>query len=506
MKRLLLFLLLANLTGVIVAQDIEFRMGEKTNKKAYATSMIRLVEGMQEGQLLVVEPELKAVAVGEYQASSVKALNVRLCDMDWKDVKSVSLPNTKKFLPYETFRTGGRLHTVISSDADKKLVVRNIVVDAQSLEVTDDQLLVDETLEKGAETAVWTVCSPNQQYHGVVYAVWGKKDSRAVAMLFDRDMNKLWERPLAYSDVYNVIVTNDGAIVTMRMGMVDDNKDITAFRVQAVNADGERHGEYILDADVSDVALLNTDGHRVLAVALEGKGGYGILRFGALGNRQYTGLWGLVFDLDQQKIATANRHPFTDEEMLTFNNEDAGAKVTDRSLYFVRKVDDCTTPQGGAVLYQHAWHVETRNSRTGMTMNETVYSQGILVVQADMNGTLTVSRLPQNNQNAGWPKVGADLLYHGGRLYVVTNESKEESDEYTPDKAAKRSKSLLFANTALSVYWFSPDGQGAKKVVERERKAILSTPLFAGDGDRFYLLNTSSMAPHISMLKLPSGK
>ena len=506
MKKLLFTLLLANLAGAIMAQGIEYQAGDKTNKKAYASGLIQLAEGMQEGQLLVVEPEMKAVSMEGNPANAIKALKVRLCDMEWKDVKSVTIPNSKKFYPYETFRTGSRLHTIASSYANKKLAIRHIAVDAQSLEVTDDQLLADMPTAKGDETDVWTTCSPNRQYHGVVYAVWGKNDSRAVAMLFDSDMNKIWEQKLPYSDVYNVLVTDDGTIVTMRMGMVEDNKDITAFRVQMVNADGERHGEYILNADVSDVALLNADGNRVLAVALEGKGGYGVLRFGVLGNRKYTGLWSMVFDLDNQQIAIANRHPFTDEELLILDNEDAGSKVVDRSIYFVRKVDECTTPQGGAALYQHAWREETRDTRTGMTSNETVHSKGILVVQANMRGELTVSRLPQNNQNAGWPKVGADLLYHGDRLYVVTNESKDETDEYTPDKAAKRSKSLLFANTALSVYWFTPDGQGAKKVVERDNKALLCTPLSAGSGDRFYFLCTGGVAPYISMLKLSSGK
>lgn len=502
MKKTLLTLLLVSLAGAVVAQDFEFRMGEKTNKKAYQASMIHIAEGVQDGQLLVVEPELKAVAVGGYTGNSVKALKVRLCDIEWNDQKSFTLPNTKKYSVDHLFRTGNRLHVLISSDANKKLAVRHLSVDAQTLELTGDELLVDELVTSGDEYYVWTVSSSDSQYHALVYAVWGKKESRAVAMLFDRDMNKLWEQSLAYSDVYNVILTDNGTLVTMRMGMVEDNKDLTAFRVQMLNADGERHAEYILDADVSDVALLNADGNRVLAVALEGKGGYGLLRFGALGNRRYTGLWGLVFDLDLRQITTANRHPFTDDELLCLANEDAGAKVADRSIYFVRKVDDCTTPQGGAVLYQHAWKVETRDQR-GMNVSETVYSQGILVVQADMNGTLTVNRLPQNNQNAGWPDVGADLIAHDSLVYVVTNESKDESDQYTPDHHAKRSKSLIMANMALSVYWFTPDGQGAKKVVERERKALLKTPLSAGSNGRFYFLTTGGLHPHISMLKLP---
>ncbi len=505
MKKTLLILMFFALAGTLTAQEIEFRMGEKTNKKAYQASMIKIAEGTQEGQLLVVEPNLNALAVGGYTTKSVKSLKVRLCDMDWNDIKSVTIPNTKKYGVRSAFRSGNHLHTIISSNADNKLSVRHVSIDAQNLDVVDDQLLVDKPVEDDDEYYVWTVTSPDSQYHAVIYAVWGHKENQAVAMLFDRDMKKLWERSLFYSDVFNVIVTNSGTVVTVRTGMVEDNKDITVFRVQMVNAAGEKHGEYILNADVSDVALLNADDHRVLATALEGKGGYGTLRFGTLGNRQYTGLWGLVFDLESQQIAIANRHPFTDDELLTLNNEDAGDKVTDHSIYFVRKVDDCSTPQGGAALYQHAWQVKTRNQH-GMTQSETVHSQGILVVQATMDGILTINRLPQNNQNANWPKVGADIFAHGNHVYVVTNESKEESDEYTPDKHAKRSKNLIMANLAVAVYWFTPDGQGAKKVVERERKALLETPLFAASDNSFYFLSTGGLRPHISMIKLPSAK
>ena len=499
MKKYILMLMIVGLAGTLTAQDFAYRRGEKTNGKAYSPKMIRIAEGVQEGQLLVVEPELKAVSTPG--SNPVKAVKVRLCDMEWQDTRSVTLDNTKKSSIDDVFRTGSRLHVLVSNDVDKKLLLRHMALDAQSLEVLDDGLLAEVPLQKGDETYVWTVASPSGQYHGVVYAVWGKKnDGEAVAMLFDRDMNKLWEQRLAYSDVF---ATDDGAIATMRMGMVEDNNALTAFRVNVATADGEKHGEYVLDADVSDVALLGCDGSKVLAVALEGKGGYGLLRVGLLGNRKYTGLWGLLFDLDSRQITVANRHPFTDDELLTLSNEAAGGKVMERSVYFVRKVDDCLTPQGGAVLYQHAWHEETRDAKTGMTRSETVYSKGILLVQADMEGRLTVSRIPQNNQNAGWPDVGADLFAHNGKVYVVTNESKEENDEYTPDRPAKRSNSLIMANGALAVYWFTPDGQGAKRVVVREHKAILNTPLYAGEGNRYYFLTTSSLKPHISSLTLP---
>lgn len=505
MKKTILTILLVCLASAVYAQRIGFQMGESTNKKAYNPTMIHIAEGMQEGQLLVVEPELKAIS-GPL-TNPVKAVKVRLCDMEWNDTKSITLSDTKKCSIGETFRTGNHLHTIISKDIDKKLIVRHVAVDAQNLDIIEDKPLVDIPLQKNDETYVWSVSSPNGQYHGVVYAVWSKQDeSRVVAMMFDREMKKLWERQLVYSDVHNVLVTDNGTVATIRLGMVEDDKSLTAFRLNMASAEGEKHGEYVLNADVSDLALLNCDGNKVLAVALEGKGGYGAIRIGTLGNRQYTGLWGLVFDLDENKIRVGNRHLFTDEEIRTFKNDGKGTEYSKHEIIFLRKVDDCSTPQGGAVLYQHAWHEETRNMKTGMTSNETVYSLGILLVQANMNGELTVSSIPQNNQNAGWPKVGADVFAHGDKVYVITNESKEETDQYTPDRPAKRSKSLLLANTALSIYWFSPDGKGAKQMLEKEQKALLTTPLFAGQNNRFYFLTTSSIAPHISTVTLPANQ
>lgn len=505
MKKIIFTVLIVCFADVASAQGITFQMGEKTNKKAYDTKMIRIVEGMQDGQLFVVEPELKAISGPK--SNPVKSVKVRLCDREWNDTKSITLSDSKKSGIGDAFRSGNRLHVVISKNVDKKLVVRHVAFNAQSLEIVNDEPLVDIPIQKNDEAFVWTVASPNGQYHSVVYAVWSEKgESKVVAMLFDNNMKKLWEQRLFYSDVFNVIVTDNGMVATMRIGMAGDDKSVTAFRVNLATANGEKHGEYVLNADVSDVALLNCDGDNVLAVVLEGKGGYGAIRVGTLGNRRYTGLWGLVFDLDKQQIRVGNRYPFTDEDIRTFSNDSKGTTYAKREIIFLRKVDDCTTPQGGAVLYQHAWHEETRNVKTGMTSNETVYSQGILLVQANMNGELTVSRLPQNNQNAGWPKVGADLFAYGNKLYVVTNESKDETDQYTPDQPAQRSKSLFMANAALAVYWFTPEGEGGKKMLEKEQKALLSTPLFAGEGGRFHFLTTSSLAPHISTLTLPANQ
>ena len=501
MKKILSIAVAICMAGAVFAQRIDFQMGDKTNKKAYSTTMIRIAEGMKEGEVLVVEPELKAVSGP--MTNPVKAVTVRLCDMEWNDTKSATIADTKGNEICEAFRSDSRLHVLVSHNAKNTLRLRHVALDAQTLDVVSDNALVDETMQKKDEGYVWTATSTNGQYHGVVYAVWGKDgNSSAVAQMYDKDMNKLWERTLAYSDIHRVLVGDNGTISTLQPGTIDGNNDITAFRINIATAAGEKHGEFVLNADVSDVALLACDGGNVLAVALEGKGGYGFLRIGSLGSRSYTGVWGLVFNLDEQKIAVGNRHAFTDDDIRLFTNADAGWKPLSDKTNYVHLLDQCATPQGGAVLYQHAWKEETRNAKTGMTMSETVHSQGILMVQANMKGELVLSRIPQNNQNADWPDVGADVFPYNGKVYVLTNESKHETDEYTPDRPAQRSKSLLMANAALAIYHFTPDGKGAKQMLETERKAILYTPAYAGSKGKFYFL-AGSMKPCLGSIIIP---
>lgn len=500
MKRIFFAFTALLLTVTVSAQRVDFRMSENSNKKAYSPTLIRLVEGMQMGEMLVVEPELKAVSGP--MTNPVKALKVRLCDMEWNDTKSVVIDETKGVGIREAFRSGNRLHVLFCQEEKNLLKLRHVILDAQSLDIVADNALVDVTMNKGDEGYVWTATSPDGQYHGVVYAVWPKKgDAMAGVQMYDKEMNKLWDRPLAYSDIYQILVCDNATVATIRPGTIDNNNDITAFRLNIATAEGEKHGEFVLNADVSDVALMACEGGKVLATALEGKGGYGILRIGSLGSRSYTGVWGLVFDLNSQRISVSNRHPFDDDDIRLFDNLSADTKPLNHKTNYVRLLDHCTTPQGGAALYQRAWKEETRNTRTGMTMSETVHSMGIMMVQANMDGELTISSIPQNNQNADWPDVGADVFPYNGKVYVLTNESKHETDEYTPDNPAQRSRSLLMANAAVAIYWFTPDGKGAKQMLEKERKAILYSPAFAAGNGRFYFL-AGSIKPCLSSITI----
>lgn len=512
MKKVLLTAIALWFAGGLMAQQVGFRMGDKINMKAINPEWVHLAGGVQEGEVLAVEPVRKAVTAAlvnplnvseTIAANPVKAVKVRLCDMEWRDKASVTLADTKGAGIAEVFRSRSRLHALLRFEAKKRLALRHVLLDAQSLAIVQDEMLLDRSLQKGEEGQVWVAGSPDGRYHGVVYAVQRKKEAPvAVARMYDSTMAFLWERELAYGDVRNVIVSDSGTITTAILGTIKGEKDVTAFRLNQASADGEKHGEYVLNASVSNLALLNSDGGRILAVALEEKGGKSGIGAGARGKSLYTGIWGLVFDLDGDEIAVGNRHPFTDDDLRLLANAESDWVPDSREADFVRLTAHCTTPQGGAALFQRMWMTTVVTVRGGTMRSETVNLMGMLVVQADMQGRLTVSRLPQCNSRSEWPPVVADVFPYGGKVYVLTNESELETGDYHPDRPALPSRHLLKHNAALSLHWFTPDGQGGKQMLETGRSTLLGSPAYAAGGGRFLFL-TQSAGSYLANISIP---
>ena len=93
------------------------------------------------------------------------------------------------------------------------------------------------------------------------------------------------------------------------------------------------------------------------------------------------------------------------------------------------------------------------------------------------------------------------MLDHDGTICVITNESKDESPEYNPSIAAKRSKSLLMANAALAAYCFSPDGKGSKQMLASDGKYLIQSRLHRFGNGKYYFLSGGN-APQISYIIL----
>ena len=508
MKKVISLLFCFCLAVLMQAQSIQFHQGDKPNRKAYAPHMIHIAPADQEGLLLVVEPELKAISAGNsIGANSVKDIKVRLCDEEWKDTKSVEIENSKKGLILEAFRNGSLLHILLSREESGAFTVRHIALDANTLEIKSDKAIVTLTLERGESGECLTSISEDGNQIGLAYVLWGKKEPRyARAALFNRNMEQQWSQSLTYPNIHEILTTDEGSIATAALGYIKGNSE-SVFRFNLATATEAKELELSVEEDIERLALLNCKQGRILVTALEGKGGNGVnlLGFTTLGLRRHTGVRSYSIDLAGGNKYSSHLHEFTKEEICIFDNTAKPSLVANESTNFLMVRDHCSTKQGGAVLYQEAWEKEVRNTKNGMT-NTTFYSNGMLLMQVDMEGNFKqINAIRQRNQNAKEPMVGSDLFVFNDKLYVVTNESKEASNEYTTSEPAKLSLSLSLTsatNGAVAVYYFTSDGVGAKQMVEKESKSLLFTPLYAVGGGKFYLL-TGTLYPRITSITIP---
>lgn len=491
MKRLIVALLTFCIAGTLSAQ-IQFVQGDKTNKRALTPYMIQFPRNMPADRILVVEPHLNGFG-SDFSKGNVKYIKVRSCDMDWKDEKVTEIANTKKYTIQTSFCSGDKLHVIVEKNNRDSLIIRHVALDLSTLDIVTDTAIVRYQYGSDEFGLATVEHSPDGQKYALVYTICDdyKNVSMAKAHLFDENMNCQWQKVLEFGDVNHVIVTDKGEVVTAAIGYLPDKEEESIFRFNVADAGGVAYGTLNTKYDLSSMALLNYVDGKVLITALEGEGR----------NRKFHAVHSFVFDIPFGVLLSGQRHAFTKDDIRVFENEDADDNV-DTTTDYLQALDYCTTPQGGAVLYNRSWTFEVRDYRTG-AVNSTTYCLGMLLFQVDMKGNfVTITPIRQNNQYANRPRVGADMQLHGNKLYVITNESKEETDEYTPTEPAKRSHRLLKANTSLAIYSITPNGQVAKQMLEKKKNALVHTPLYKSAGEKYFFL-TGGQFPQISYIILP---
>ncbi len=491
MKRLFATLLTFCIAGTLSAQ-IQFVQGDKGNKKAYNPPLIQFPLNMPADRILVVEPRLGSFSVG-LSNTNVKAIKVRSCDINWKDEKSTEIDGTKKYSIQTSFCSGDKLHLILELNNRDSLVIRHIALGLQNLDVVTDTAIV--RYQYGSDEHGWvaTAHSPDGSKHALVYSIWDdyKNVSAAKAHLFDDNMNCQWQKVLEFGDVNRVIVTDKGEVVTAAIGYLPDKEEESIFRFNVANAGGVAYGTLNTQYDLSSLALLNYVDGKVLITALDGEGR----------KRKFSAVRSFVFDIPFGVLQSEQRHVFTKDDVRCFENEDADDDV-DTTTDCLQARSYCTTPQGGAVLYNRSWTVEIRDYRTG-SVTTTTHCMGMILFQVDMKGNfVAITPIRQHNQYTNFTKAGTDVVLHGNNLYVITNESSEETEEYRPTVPAKRTLGLLKSNTGLSIYSVTPNGQVAKQVLEREKKALIYTHLYKGAEEKYYFL-TGPKFPTISYITLP---
>ena len=494
MKKIVIFFLITCLLGSLSAQRIQFQQGEKNNKSVTTKpQLVHILECMQDGQLLVVEPIFNP-------AKKTKAIKVRLCDMEWKDVKDVRIDDTKNYKIETAFRNGDKLHLLLSFVDNDLAKLRHIEIDANSLGIVSDNALINKKLNSSERSVIKSADSPDGTCHGVVFMTENEANPQnpysVSAFLFDNDMKQVWKHDWNLLTFIEAVILTDNGELVVASCSVGENQEKTLFLFDIVDAEGTRRDNFFQSTMMDRMALLNYNDGKVLLTAFEGEGS----PYGRPGDRQYSGIYACCYDINTRKSVSEQHYKFTPDDMRIFENARANDRV-DATTNFLNVVDYCATPQGGAVLVNKNWKYELR----GKSDNDRVFNIGMLLFQLDMEGKITrVTPIRQNNINIDWPPVGTDMFLYNDKLYIVTNESDNETDQYTPENPAMAPITMFKANTALAIYSVTSDGQVSKQMVEKERKAYLGSPLFKGKDNKFYFISGSPLYPtKLSSITIP---
>lgn len=500
-KRALLVVAALLLTTTVTAQNITFKAGDKGNSKAYLPSLLCVDKADAEGIYYSVEPELNAF-------HKTKSIVIREVDFNYKETRSVDIAETKGSDIVQSFKEGTKLHVILDCSEKSRFALRHICVDLTNFTIENDEFIADYTLGRKEYGIQWAAFSPAGRYLGVVYAVVNEKEGGALVegLLFDRTMNLLWKKSMDLSAVSQIMVTDDGRLVTTGYSNGEGKTDGAMLEFSITDANGTRMGHASSTYKVGEMVLLNCFGNKVLATALEtnrGTGWAGSFTAGSVVTvgTVYTGCAAFLYDVAEGRMANSERHPFSKEDARVFYNASLVSEIASPDINFLSVRGQAATPDGGAVLYGRTWK-ETVKQGNGMT-STTNYCKGMMLVKADSTGRLAWMRplMHDNGTNGDFDDyTETDLVAVGNDLYLFTNESPNDGDSYDPDNAARRV--VLKVHGAISAYIFHTDGTVDKRKPTTDGINIIASRLRRQADGSFTLITRGATKTRIAEITI----
>ena len=476
-KRVLSVLVAFAAMSAVTAQTITFSQGEKGNSGGYQPTLINIDKADADGLYYSVEPDLNAF-------SKVKGILVREVDVNFKEQRSVSVPDSKGARIYHVQRDGQRMHVVIDLSDKKRFAMRHVSVDLSSFTIAADSMLVDVAVDKKVEQYDWTSVSPSGNHFALVYALLNTKSGEAQvqAMLYDRGMRCVWSHAMPVAAIADIFATDDGRIATAGTTNGEEKTDGTTVTFSLSDGLGTSQGRYPSVYRLGNVSVLNVFGDKVLTTALETDRGTGWAGSFTLGSAVttgtvYTGCTSMLYDVAAGRMAGSDRHPFSKADARVFYNASLVSEIASPDINFLGVRAKAATPAGGAVLYGRSWLEKVTQQSNGMS-SSVYYYKGMMLVNVDSTGRFVWMKplMHDNGTNADFAiNKETDMVAVGNDLYVVTNESPKDADTYDPDNAVRRT--VLMVHGAIVAYRFAPDGSVAKQKLATDGINIIMTGL-----------------------------
>lgn len=372
------------------------------------------------------------------------------------------------------YRTG----VLLADRGSKRTVVLRCEVDADSRALVErPDTVVSFTYGRKDVCMVWGASSPSGRYSAMV-AVMQMNDEKqysAYAALFDSRMQRLWQREYAMGSLHDVMVTDDGRVVTL--GEEREGEE-THFVFNVVDSTHASTFDAAVKCDpVQEVHLVNVLGSYAMVA-----GTY------SLGNsknasRVTAGVLTLSFHLDSAQLAGIMIRPLQNEDLNVMLNDKTKKMQKYQLLEHVVQLGSVPTPYGAVLALTRELEVE-HTSDGGSTTREG-YGVGVNLVAVDTTGLVRWVRNIRRNdiRGGGIPTLG--LAGVGDKVCVIKSEHAKSPSIYDISDDARQMKQGEKGNVVM--YSADADGNVEKMVLESKSKLTVLRALTRADGTLVYL-------------------
>ncbi len=454
---------------------MNYSIGTEDKKIKWPQVNGMIIVGQQDGLTLGVTNRYTRV-INNYikREIMVVALNDNM-----NTVRSIEIPDTKdRYAQTATFYEG-KIYILTSRKEKGNVYYERIAVDPATMQqIGEIKSIYTYTSERKDDSYQWIEQSPNGTLSALVHITTNRKSDKfeAVEIMLDEEMNIEWRRDYPIYSLTNMMVTDDGEIITLGSGKA-------GVYISVLNESNSIDIQEKTSVTVTNTKLIGYKDGKILGI------GIGVNR----DDKNDIQYFGISADVKKQEI-NIGYQSLTDADKNVFRNNDIGRKAYTPGFETLDLLHCQPTDFGGVATIQCRWAVETCNQNGGCSI--TSYISGILIFGVDQNGDIVWHHAIRSaqKQNGLFSHLTNALCVEGNDVYFLTAESPKWPTHYTIEKKVKFKK-MNNGTKSLAVYHINANGAITKNV-EKMKKALVindNTKKF-GDTHIGFIIYSSGIA------------
>ena len=305
--------------------------------------------------------------------------------------------------------------------------------------------------------------SPDGHRLGVVAVVFlaDGKGQNTYAAMFDNRVKKLWEKTVFLGTPQDILVTDEGRMVTF--GYESVSQEETKIRFNVLDEERASNFESLVNCDpIKEMHMANVIGDYAVALGT----------YQPVGRRNAekltAGVVGISFRFSEGKVSGLTMRPFQNEDVDIFLNMKTKKIQKELSCERIAVQSYAPVSYGGVITMGRMQRVET--TKTGSAPVVQTQQMGLHVVAVDTTGHVRWARNLRrfDTQKKGDEPMLMGLLESDGKLCLIRTENAKEPAIYD---IAKPSKQFVIGSKGnMALYTIDPQGEVEKFILEKKAK------------------------------------